>query len=275
MISRYRIPVHAGGVTNFVSYFDRPGPGIPVVFVHGLGNSADNFASMANQRILLRHRLLAMDLPGCGRSPYPADGALRIDDLVDLIDAFVAELVRGPIVLVGASMGGLIALLYAERTPDRVAAFVNAEGNLKPEDCMFSRRAVRHTFDNFQRCELPRIKADVAAKAGRGFLRHRQVLEIADPRAYYDYSFQTVNYSDDGHLLQRFLALRCRHLHFVYGSINSGLSYLPILRDSRCEVSEIRGADHFMFYDDPSAFAACVSHSCELVSHGPGGREPG
>jgi pimeloyl-ACP methyl ester carboxylesterase len=81
------------------------------------------------------------------------------------------------------------------------------------------------------------------------------VLETASPRAYYDYSFQTVEYSDNGRLLDRFLSLDVAQ-HFVFGSKNRHLSYLPVLRASSCRVTEIANAGHFVFYDAPEAFAA-------------------
>lgn len=276
---RYRGQIDAGGATHAVSYFDRQGGRTTIVFVHGLGNGAENFESMCEQPSLSAHRLIAMDLPGCGETPYPSDRTLSIDDLVDLVERFIAELALDPIVLVGASMGGLIALLYAARRPERVCAFVNAEGNLMPEDCMFSRRAIGHTFDEFAREVFPRIKSEVEARGGRGFVMHRSLLERASPRAYYDYSFQTVLYSDRGGLLERFLALPIHDLHFVYGSLNTGLSYLSRLRDSRCAMTVIPEADHFMFYDNPAAFAECVSRAASgRVTQGecvktPAGRE--
>jgi pimeloyl-ACP methyl ester carboxylesterase len=52
--------------------------------------------------------------------------------------------------LVGASMGGLVGLLYAERRSDQLVGFVNVEGNLAPEDCMFSRLVVPHTYEDFE-----------------------------------------------------------------------------------------------------------------------------
>jgi pimeloyl-ACP methyl ester carboxylesterase len=258
---RYRAQIDAGGATHAVSYFDRQGSRDAVVFVHGLGNGAENFESMCEQPSLNAHRLIAMDLPGCGETPYPSDRTLSIDDLVDLVERFIDDLELDRIVLVGASMGGLIALLYAARRPERVRAFVNAEGNLMPEDCMFSRRVIGYTFDEFVRVAFPKIKSDVGARRGRGFDMHRAVLERANPRAYYDYSFQTVLYSDHGALLERFLALPIPDLHFVHGSMNASLSYLPRLRDSRCVMTEIPEADHFMFYDNPTAFAECVGRA--------------
>jgi hypothetical protein len=103
---------------------------------------------------------------------------------------------------------------------------------------MFSRRVVPHTYEEFARAILPEIKRSVAAKTGRGFAKHLEVLNRADPRAYYDYSFQTVEYSDNGRLLDRFLSLPVP-VHFVHGSVNRGLTYLPRLRASRCTVTEV------------------------------------
>jgi pimeloyl-ACP methyl ester carboxylesterase len=170
----------------------------------------------------------------------------------------VAQLRLAPFLLVGGSMGGLVALLYAERNPGKVAGFVNVEGNLAPEDCMFSRLVVPHAYSHFEKVVFPQIKKTLSSKSGRGSARHLQVLEKAHPRAYYDYVFQTVEYSDHGHLLDRFLALplpKC----FLYGSENRHLSYLQRLRESDCTVIGIKNAGHFLFYDAPDDYAAALS----------------
>ena len=72
---------------------------------------------------------------------------------MELIENFVAQLVLNRFLLVGGSMGGL-ALLYAERNPSKIAGFVNVEGNLAPEDCMFSRKAIRHSYSDFLYFEI-------------------------------------------------------------------------------------------------------------------------
>jgi len=149
-------------------------------------------------------------------------------------------------------------LLYAERNPNKIAGFVNVEGNLAPEDCMFSRLVVPHTYAHFEGVVFPQTKKALSAKAGRGIAQHLRVLEKANPRAYYDYAFQTVEYSDHGNLLERFLTLpipRC----FLYGSENRHLSYLQRLRESECSVIEIPNAGHFLFYDEPNRYAAALA----------------
>jgi len=203
-------------------------------------------------------RLVCADNPGCGDSSYDERHPLNIDGVVELIENFVAQLGLNRFVLVGGSMGGLVALLFAERNLNRIAGFANVEGNLAPEDCMFSRNVIPHTYSHFEKVVLPQIKKALSSKAGRGYAQHLRVLEKANPRAYYDYAFQTVEYSDNGNLLERFLSLplpKC----FLYGSENRSLTYLQRLRESKCTVIEIPNAGHFLFYDGPNYYAAALA----------------
>lgn len=69
------------------------------------------------------HAMLRLDYSGCGESEgIFADGTLSIwrDDARFLIET----LVDGPVLLVGSSMGGWLALLLAEALGDRVKALV-------------------------------------------------------------------------------------------------------------------------------------------------------
>lgn len=67
--------------------------------------------------------LLRLDYAGCGASDGRfEDGTLHSwrDDVLLLID----QLIQGPVILVGSSMGGWLALLVALTRPDRVQALV-------------------------------------------------------------------------------------------------------------------------------------------------------
>jgi|SRR5579859_624114 len=250
--------VVAAGEPRLIRYFDRPASGPAILYIHGLGCSKADFMEMAAAPELQSFRLLSADHPGCGDSPYDDDRPMNIDGLVDLIENFVDNLELGPFLLVGGSLGGLVGLLYAERNLNRITGLVNVEGNLAPEDCMFSRNVIPHPYPHFEKVIFPQIKKAISARRGRGFAQHLQVLAKASPRAYYDCAFQTVKYSDEGNLLQRFLGLpvpRC----FLYGSENRHLSYLPRLRESDCTLLEIPNANHFLFYDAPNHYAAALA----------------
>jgi pimeloyl-ACP methyl ester carboxylesterase len=249
-----------------LSYFDRPSSALAILYVHGLGCSKADFMEMASLPELQTFHLVFADNPACGDSPYDDNHPLNIDGVVEL--SFVAHMGLNRFLLVGGSMGGLVALLYAEGNPSKIAAFVNVEGNLAPEDCMFSRSVIPHSYSQFEKVVFPQIKKALAAKTGPGFARHLQVLEKAKPRAYYDYSLQTIEYSERGNLLDRFLSLPAPKC-FLYGSQNRHLSYQQRLRESECAVVEILNANHFLIYDQPNHYAAALASLAQSSSSFP------
>jgi pimeloyl-ACP methyl ester carboxylesterase len=95
-------------------------PALPaIVFVHGV--ALDHSVWQWQSRYLAHHghAVLAIDLPGHGRSP----GAARttIEAYADWVAAFMEAACLAKVVLVGHSMGSLIALDTALGHPDRVA----------------------------------------------------------------------------------------------------------------------------------------------------------
>ncbi|HEY7660428.1 MAG TPA: alpha/beta hydrolase [Actinomycetota bacterium] len=94
------------------------GDGAPVLAIHGLGGSGRYFERFAER--VRGHRVVAPDLAGFGWSDKP-DIAYERSDHLESLDAAVNGL-DGPIVVVGHSLGGLFAALWAARDPGRVAA---------------------------------------------------------------------------------------------------------------------------------------------------------
>jgi pimeloyl-ACP methyl ester carboxylesterase len=93
-----------------------------VVLVHGLGGSHLNWDLFAP--LLTPHaRVHALDLPGFGRSE-PGHRVASVRANVAVLDRFVREVVGGPVVLVGNSMGGMISILEAARSPAKVRGLV-------------------------------------------------------------------------------------------------------------------------------------------------------
>jgi lipase len=98
-----------------------------VVAVHGVTANHRNFAPLAEA--LARHRLMAPDLRGRGASrtlPGPWGINRHAEDVARLITASG----RGPVVLVGHSMGGFVAVTLARRFPGLVSGLVLVDGGL-------------------------------------------------------------------------------------------------------------------------------------------------
>ncbi len=149
--------------------------------------------------------------------------------------------------LVGHSMGGLTALLLADRDPARVAGFVDIEGNVAPEDCFLSRQIVDHPHPDpagFLTEFADRVwhSGEYSAAVYASALAHKVRAEAVRP------IFESmVDLSDHGDLLRRFLALPFPRM-FVYGEQNRRLSYLPTLADGGVELAEIAHSGHWPMY---------------------------
>ena len=103
------------------------GEAAPLLLLHGFQDTCDTFQFMVDHFDQDRP-LMAIDWRGFGRSEWPQDGYWFPDYLADL-DALADQLSPdAPLRLIGHSMGGNIASLYAGIRPDRVQCVVNLEG---------------------------------------------------------------------------------------------------------------------------------------------------
>jgi pimeloyl-ACP methyl ester carboxylesterase len=96
---------------------------VPVVFVHGLSGQWQNWLENLPATALERPAV-ALDLPGFGRSPLPANGTVSIPYYASVVARLCAALGFDRYVVCGNSMGGLIAAELALREPGRVQGLV-------------------------------------------------------------------------------------------------------------------------------------------------------
>jgi 3-oxoadipate enol-lactonase len=104
-------------------YVDESGTGPTVLAIHGLGGGAWFFEDLARE-LGTQYRLLAVDLTGTGRSP----GAPSMDAWIADVASVIAARTNEPIVLLGHSMGTIIALEAWRAWPQRIRALVLAGG---------------------------------------------------------------------------------------------------------------------------------------------------
>lgn len=93
-----------------------------MLLVHGLGATLDHWA-LAIPRFAQTRRVVAIDLPGFGRSAKP-DRPYGPAGFVETIHAFADAIGLGRFVLVGHSMGGAISAEFVLTHRDRVTQLV-------------------------------------------------------------------------------------------------------------------------------------------------------
>jgi pimeloyl-ACP methyl ester carboxylesterase len=255
-VSFHTVTIAHRGYDFEISYFIRPGKQETIAYLHGLGSTKHDFFGAVNRENLNDFTLLAFDFPGSGNSSYFDQLTLEIDDLVEITYKVVSSLELDGLTLIGHSMGGLTALLFAQKYPNKVKRYINVEGNIAPEDCgVFSRKTAQFTWEEFvardfmkslqsEFAQLPYIGTRIFADKFR---------KAVAARAFYDYCVSIVKHSDSGALMPTFKQLPIPRL-FIYGEANNHLPYLPELGDEGITVVEVPNSHHWPQYDNPDFY---------------------
>jgi pimeloyl-ACP methyl ester carboxylesterase len=154
--------VDVDGPVHYVDFGGDP-DGPAIVCVHGLGGSHCNWLAVA-PRLAELGRVLAPDLVGHGRTPA-AGRVPDVDGHRRLLTGFLDAAVGRPAVLVGNSMGALVAALVAAEEPGSVAGLVLIDPALPVRSLAGVHPQV---VVNFAACAVPRLgEAFLAVRRSR------------------------------------------------------------------------------------------------------------
>jgi pimeloyl-ACP methyl ester carboxylesterase len=157
------------------AFYTAFGHGPTVVLVHGLGSRADHWLATA-RRLSRTHRVVLVDLPGHGASAMPTPFSLeRATTSLDL--ALAAE-GRGPVVLVGHSLGGLVAASEALAHPERVRALVLVETALRPQVEGADRDALLQMLDHDYRALIESAYVAFGRDSAQGMELYAEVSSL-------------------------------------------------------------------------------------------------
>ncbi|HZP28971.1 MAG TPA: alpha/beta hydrolase [Acidimicrobiia bacterium] len=143
------------------------GAGEPaVLLLHGMACRHEHMLPVLTH-LADRHRCVAIDLRGHGSSDAPV-GAYTMDDFLADVDGVVGSLDLGRPILIGHSFGGSIALAYADRYPDRVAALVMLDSGMRSNQVLTA--DLGPFYDELRSGDAERYRATLGA-----FVRERLV----------------------------------------------------------------------------------------------------
>lgn len=148
-----------------------------VVLLHGLLDNAASFAPLVEaleQRLSEPHRFIAPDWRGHGATAWAADGDYWFPQYLADLDALLTTTVdRQPVTLVGHSMGGQVASLFAGTRPDRVTRLIALDSlNVPDSESAKAPGRYQRWLDAQAQPPTPRIYAsiaDISARIGQRY----------------------------------------------------------------------------------------------------------
>lgn len=124
-------------------YVDEGKGSLPLVFLPAAGRSLTHDAKLYPAFLEAGSRVVSVDLPGWGKTDKP-DVTYSVEWYLHWLDLFLRALQLEQVVLVGSSLGGLLAAMLAARHPEKVrgAALLAPAGG----PVSFVKRAVAKLF---------------------------------------------------------------------------------------------------------------------------------
>jgi pimeloyl-ACP methyl ester carboxylesterase len=231
----------------------------PVLWVHGLGESGLCFERVVSRPELAPWPHLVPDLPGYGRSPWPAE-PLGLDEHADHLAAWLGGRDKGPVQVVGHSMGGVVGLLLAERHPGLVRTLVCVDGNISSGDCTFSGRVAGQDRAEFAASGFDRLRDAIAgAGADDVALRGYHVsLCLADPVVFHRNSCELVELSGSGALARRLARVGIPVAYIAGLPGGACQESLDQLAAAAVPTSVVEPSGHWPFLDRPADFCGIL-----------------
>jgi len=236
------------------------GDGPPLLLIHGVGLNADAWEPQIVALSAAR-RVIAIDLPGHGRSDRLPEGA-GLDEFVAAVAGFIGALGISPLPVIGHSMGALIALGLALDHPKKVTALValNAVYCRDPvARAAVERRAAQLTGGAFE-VEAPILRWYPDNPHGRLARTTAAWLHAVDPRGYAAAYrvFATADHAYEGRLGR----LACRAL-FMTGVSDPNSTAVMSARMAReapyGRTVAVPGARHMMHLTHPAETSTAIA----------------
>jgi pimeloyl-ACP methyl ester carboxylesterase len=262
-------PLHSIEQGMFVRSYAGLSPLPSVVWLHGLGESGLCFEVTLRRRELSDWQHIVVDLPGYGRSAWP-ELPLRFEEQIDRLADWLLGRGDSKIILIGHSMGGVVAQLFCEKHPELILAMVDIEGNLSSGDCVFSGEAARQTESDFVTggFDLLRDRVFRAASKDRALRTYFVSLKLADPRSFYVHSCELVELSATEKLARRLADLPMPALYMAGTPGGACARSVKLLAETDQPWVGISQSAHWPFIDRPEAFCEALRDFLQSASAG-------
>jgi pimeloyl-ACP methyl ester carboxylesterase len=249
MIKQY----HIGGLHTRVCEAENTADSI--VYIHGLGESGLCFERLIADDRLRRWTHLIPDLPGYGKSPWPA-APLKLEEFSDLLAQWLNEQGIKNSMIIGHSMGGVIGMILCEKYPECARVFINIEGNVSYDDCTISRTITATGLEEFISHGQERLLSKIYQGGFRDMtLRtYHASLLMCDPRSLYFNSRELVEISRSEEIPGRLSGLGVPTIYLLGSPRGTGAYSRSLLEAAGVKWVAIEDCGHWPFIEQKETF---------------------
>ncbi len=240
----------------------------PVVLLHG-GSAHAHWWDLFAETIADRYHACALDLRGHGDSEHVHPPSYQLDDYTRDVATFITALGFEHVILVGHSLGAMVATAYAASAAVVVGGLVVVDSALRITPAGARYMARLHRFpqplyrsreDALRRFRLLPTQTNAAAAV----LEHvaaQGIQQVADGRWTLKFDREALAHHEPRDLMPELQRLRCPIL-FVRGQHSTLLTHpaLTTLLSAvpQARAAEIADAHHHVMLDNPSEFSRVV-----------------
>lgn len=230
-----------------------------ILYIHGLGESGLCFEKVISDPKLAGYNHIVIDLPGYGKSYWPQT-PMGFPEFISVIAKYIKEKELDPVVILGHSMGGVIGLMLCEKYPELIKAFINVEGNICVDDCVFSGKVASYEIKEFLSSGFDEIcdyiyDGGIHDKTFRGYYAS---LRMCDSRAYHKNSKELVEASKTENLASRLSALKMPTLYIAGDPRGIGDHSKSLLTSAGANWLAIDNSGHWPAADQQEDFVGVV-----------------
>ncbi len=239
------------------------GAGPTVVLLHGISSGASSWEPLAS--LLPGYRLLAWDAPGYGESQPLAEGEPTAADYAARLDAWLDALEIERCVLIGHSLGAMMACAYMALCPERLVGVIladPAQGYRNADDA--KRDAVYHSRwpllvkqgpEAYAEARAPRLLRDSASEAD--VARVRDGIKRLNVSGFAQANWMLANDALEGYV-EREIPVPARVLCGDEDRITPPEDVQALATRLGLTYHSIPRAGHASYIDAPAAFAAAI-----------------
>lgn len=250
-------------------------PGAPsVLFMHGGGQTRHSWGRAVVEAAARGYHGVAIDLRGHGDSDWSPDGRYPFDRFADDARAVIAQLGR-PVAVVGASLGGVAALMVSgERlpAPNAGVVLVDVTPRLETRGVEKITQFMRASPDGFA---SPDEAVEAVARyqphrprpsSSEGLMKNLRLRPDGRWRWHWDPAFIGSDHRPDPDAYRARLEEAARHVSIPMLLVRGGMSEVVSPESARellalapnAEMIDVAGADHMVAGDQNDAFNQAV-----------------